>query len=321
MMKKLFLSILLLVYSVFAFIQATFAWISLSTQNTLDGMEMSVTMESGMEISLDGENFYQQISEDMLRKEIGHIIKLDSITSVDGISFQKNYIGDEIFAVGNKDYITFDLWFRTSIPTTKYLYVVENINSTLNYDLVQEKSFDGTYVVSKGVEWVNQSDFNNGDEVILAGTRKTYYAAEAMRMSFVEKRVETSLLGQDDERTDFVTKIYDPSENETRGFGKEYGAYSYYLARQGEGSLQLPTVYPNTIYHLTTFKNPYEAFSNTSQIATFQKGETIDGVGYLYAKIKVNIWLEGWDADCIDAIFADSVMMQLKFRGARLASE
>ncbi|HQB96157.1 MAG TPA: hypothetical protein PK554_05930, partial [Bacilli bacterium] len=197
-MRKLLVSILLLIYSAFAFMQATFAWISLSTQNTLDGMEMTVTMESGMEISLDGENFYPQISEQMLRREIGNIIKLDSITSIDGISFQKNYIGNAVFAVGNKDYITFDLWFRTSIPTTKYLYLVENVNSTLNYDLVQEKSFDGTYVVSKGVEWVNQSDFDNGDEIILAGTRKTYYAAEAMRMSFVEKRVEASLLGQDD---------------------------------------------------------------------------------------------------------------------------
>ncbi len=320
-MRKLLVSILLLIYSAFAFMQATFAWISLSTQNTLDGMEMTVTMESGMEISLDGENFYPQISEQMLRREIGNIIKLDSITSIDGISFQKNYAGNAVFAVGNKDYITFDLWFRTSIPTTKYLYLVENVNSTLNYDLVQEKSFDGTYVVSKGVEWVNQSDFDNGDGIILAGTRKTYYAAEAMRMSFVEKRVEASLLGQDDERTDLITKIYDPSENEARSFGKEYGFYSYYLAQHGENSLKLPTVYPDTIYHLTTFKNPYEAFNNTSQIAAFQKGVTVDGVSYLYAKVRVNIWLEGWDADCIDAIFADSVMMQLKFRGARLASE
>lgn len=320
-MRKLLISILLLIYSVFAFVQATFAWISLSTQNTLDGMEMTVTMESGMEISLDGENFYDQITEEMLRKEIGNIIKLDSITSMDGISFQKNYIGDEEFAVGNKDYVTFHLWFRTSIPTTKYLYVVENINSTLNYDLVQEQNFDGTYVVSKGVEWVNQSDFDNGDEIILAGTRKRYYAAEAMRMSFIEERVEASLLGQDDERTDLSTKIYDPSENESRGFGKEYGAYSYYLARQGENSLALPTIYPEVIYNLTTFKNPYEAWNNTSQIATFQKGLTIDGIGYLYAKVKVNIWLEGWDADCIDAIFDDNLMMQLKFRGARLATK
>ena len=121
-MRKLLVSILLLIYSAFAFMQATFAWISLSTQNTLDGMEMTVTMESGMEISLDGENFYPQISEQMLRREIGNIIKLDSITSIDGISFQKNYAGNAVFAVGNKDYITFDLWFRTSIPTTKYLY-------------------------------------------------------------------------------------------------------------------------------------------------------------------------------------------------------
>ena len=230
--------------------QATFAWISLSTQNTLDGMEMTVTMESGMEISLDGENFYPQISEQMLRREIGNIIKLDSITSIDGISFQKNYAGNAVFAVGNKDYITFDLWFRTSIPTTKYLYLVENVNSTLNYDLVQEKSFDGTYVVSKGVEWVNQSDFDNGDGIILAGTRKTYYAAEAMRMSFVEKRVEASLLGQDDERTDLITKIYDPSENEARSFGK--GWIFYYLAQQKD-SLKLQLL-SDTIYHLTTFK-------------------------------------------------------------------
>lgn len=320
-MRKLFISILLLVYSIFAFVQATFAWISLATQNTLDGMEMTVTMESGMEISLDGVNFYDQISEKLLRKEIGNIIKLDTVTSIDGKSFQKNFIGSETFAVGNKDYMTFDLWFRTSIPTTKYLYLVENINSRLNYDLVKEKSFDGTYVISRGAEWINQDDFDNGDGIVLKGTKKTYYAADAVRIAFLEKVVESSLLGQDDNRTGLITKIYDPSENEYRGYGKEYGAYSYYLARHGEDSPKLPTVYPDTLYNLTTFKNPYQAWDNTSQIATFQKGEVIEGISYLYAKVKINIWLEGWDADCLDAIYDDSLIVQLKFRGARLASE
>jgi len=320
-MKKVFISIFLLLYSIFAFSQATFAWISLSTKNTLDGMDMTATTESGMEVSLDGVNFSTEITADMIRREIGNIIRLDDITSLDGINFQKDLKDNSTIAVGNKDYITFTLWFRTSLPTTKYLYLVDNISSDLNYELAKEQTLDGTYVVSKGTEWINDREFDNGNGIVEIGTKDIYYAANAIRISFVEKAVEDSLLGTEDLREDLISKIYDPSENETRGYGKEIGAVSYYKAKSGDDSISLPTIIPSTIYSLTTFKNPYEAMDNTSQIATFQKGEAIEGISYLYAKVNINIWLEGWDADCLNAVYNDLVLVQLKFRGARLASE
>jgi hypothetical protein len=38
---------------------------------------------------------------------------------------------------------------------------------------------------------------------------------------------------------------------------------------------------------------------------------------YYVGKVTMNIWLEGWDADCFDAILDDVIRIQLKFRAGK----
>lgn len=318
LLKKVALSILLLVYSTFAFVQATFAWISIATQNTLEGMKMELASDSGIEVSLNGKDFYPNISGADLKKEVGNLVNLTHITSTDGINFSKDFFSPKV-AVGNKDYITFTLWFRTTLPTTKYLFLIDNINDKVTYDEALIKNFDGTYVVSEGTTWVSTATFDNGDNIVKIGESGKYHASDAIRISFVEENVDKNLLNDEDLRKDLKVKIYDPSEDESRGYGVEIGSYNLMKTINGN-VISLPTSKPNTVYSLSEFKNPYQAYNDSSLVSSFIEGKEINGVSYWYTKITINIWLEGWDADCFDAIFEDKVLIHLKFRGSNLVS-
>ena len=84
------------------------------------------------------------------------------------------------------------------------------------------------------------------------------------------------------------------------------------MKQRVDSSILPPTNKPNTIYQLSSMQYNYYAVNNNSHCGDFQEGSD----GYLYAKINVTIWCEGWDADCLDGILKDNVLMQLYFRGA-----
>ena len=145
----------------------------------------------------------------------------------------------------------------------------------------------------------------------IANETHTYYAQDAMRIGIKELNVDLAPLKTEDNRTDLKKFIYDPSEDEDRGFGEIYGQYDI-LKQRVDSSILPPTNKPNTIYQLSSMQYNYYAVNNNSHCGDFQQGSD----GYLYAKINVTIWCEGWDADCLDGILRDNVLMQLYFRGA-----
>jgi hypothetical protein len=79
-----------------------------------------------------------------------------------------------------------------------------------------------------------------------------------------------------------------------------------------DGSVTPPVNKPDTKYQLSMMEYNYYATSNASHCATFQQGTD----GNFYAKVRVSIWCEGWDADCLDGILNDQVLVQLYFRCA-----
>ena len=78
-------------------------------------------------------------------------------------------------------------------------------------------------------------------------------------------------------------------------------------------------------YRLTTFDptNPYIAENDDSQVATMIATEDVnsDGDPIFRAKVRINIWIEGWDADAFNSILNDRIKIQLKFKAAKSSSE
>lgn len=308
--RKFYFSLFAVMFSFLAFSQATFAWITLSNEALLEDAQLNVIAESGFYVSLDGKNYSECLKQEDLEKIIGKNPKLYNVTSLDGKKFFTKQ-GEEI-KDAKDNYISFDLWFKTDNPTSKELFLVDNVSHEITYEIAKTKKVDGTFVVSKGVKWVSDIDFSYGEEDIKKGSIGSYYAANAIRIAIIEENLENEF--GVNEKEDLLSIIYDPSENEKMGYGVQTGAFEYYSKRLTV--LNPPKEYPNTKYSLTTFKNPYEAKTDDSMCARFQKVINSDGTPSYVAKVKVNIWLEGWDADCFNAIFADNVMVQLKFMGS-----
>lgn len=306
-MRKFYFSVFAVIFSFLAFSQATFAWITMSNEAMLEDAQLNVISDGRFYISLDGKNFKEKLSSEDIEAVIGKNPCMDNVTSIDGKSFFTKK-GEKVKPEGN--YISFCLYFKTDDITSNELFLVNNVSDKVTYETAND-NIDGTFVVSKGVTWVSDIDFSYGEENIKKGSVGSYYAANAIRIAIIEEELENDFSVS--EKKDLLSLIYDPSENEKMGYGATTGAFDYYSKRLDK--LTSPTILPNTKYSLTTFKNPYEANNDDSICARFQPYNE-NGERWYITKVRVNIWLEGWDADCFNAIFADKVMIQLKFVGS-----
>jgi len=298
----------------------TFAWISMSAISNIDGLGITASSGSELEISIDGENYSSQLPSILIQDLIGEM-KLYDVTTLDGINFQTGGFRDVADALPNEHYLSFDLWFRT-VRNEKSLYLINNIKDLVTFD----SNMPGTYVISRGVFWVAPVSFLNGpnaQDLVEKGDLGVYYGSDTIRISVIEQNDDTNPM---DLRTEDELKrfIYDPSENFDRGYGKLYGAYNYFF-QTAQYWMDTPREIQQASYRLSEFdpNNPYQALDNESMVGQMIETEdiNIDGKTYYRTKVRINIWIEGWDADTFDAVDKDVVKIQLQFKSALPAEE
>ncbi|PKK96902.1 MAG: hypothetical protein CVV58_03970 [Tenericutes bacterium HGW-Tenericutes-3] len=303
--RRIYSSIILILFTGIIFGTVSYAWITLSTINNVDG------------ISLDGINYQTELPAASIEQLFGDI-KLIDVTSVDGKEFLLGGLRTVGPATPNEHYLSFELWFQTTRPE-KNIFLIQNVSDIATYD----SSMNGTYVVSRGVSWAAKYDFQNGPletDMVYKGDRDTYYASDSIRISINEIKDEDNPL---DTRSseELRSFLFDPSGKPERGYGFTYGAYSYFVA-SSKYYIWLPTEMQVVSYRLTTFDptNPYIAQDDDSQLAVMMPTDVVDDDGKpLYrAKVRINIWIEGWDADAFDAVEDDRVKIQLQFKVANL---
>lgn len=310
-MKKLYISVFALCLGFIIFGTVTYAWITISTVNNIEGLYLSASTGDELEISLDGFHFSQTLDTESLEALIASQ-SLSDVTTLDGLNFYTGGLRPLDDAYPNKDYLSFELWFRT-VEAQRNVYLIQNVSDQASYDV----SIGGTYVVSRGIEWEANIDFVNGSQIsdmVHKGDKNTYYAKDAVRIGFQE------LIDQPyDQRAEDDLKhfIFDPSHNPLRGYGMSYGAYNYFL-NTTHNAIVLPEEKPNTIYELTKplEDNPYVANNQNSLITNLQSTGLYnqEGKEVYQSKVRVNIWIEGWDADAFDAILKDYIKIQLQFK-------
>jgi hypothetical protein len=308
--RKVIITLAVFLFAFTTLVTSSFAWFTIAQSATVGDLEMTVSNGGNLEISLDGVNYYDNLTKDQFDTYINNGMALTNVTTSDLENFYNSYVGDE--AIANKDYLTFTLYFRCDDQEMAGLYLTNNITRTYNYNVAKNNKLKGTYVYSKGVEYTSPVTFQYSEtEQRVKGSSATYYGAEALRLGFKELNFD-----DEDTRTELASFIYDPTENEVRGFGKEYGSTDF-IRQYVDSFITVPTNnLPDTTYELTTTEYNYYAKNNNSLCGTFQARTDTSGKTYYYSKIQVSIWLEGWDADCFDAIYKDDIIMQLYFRTA-----
>ena len=117
-----------------------------------------------------------------------------------------------------------------------------------------------------------------------------------------------------------ASKIFDLSRHPERGYGVSFGSLDYYNKKHGK-NIKAPAEPQNVITTLTKFNETDPRFPNdyNSLIASMIKTDKYNEQGDVYyeAKVDMMLWLEGWDADCFNAIHYDKITMKLKFRVGR----
>lgn len=315
-LKKIYLSVTTLLLLVMVFGTVTYAWISLATINNLDGLSLSASTGEELQISLDGINYASNIPTQELL-DITQKIRLYDVTTHDGIVFQTGGMRDKEPAVANKHYLSFEVYFQTSSPETE-VYLVNNVSHLARYD----SNLTGTYAISRGVEWRSNHTFQYGPnetDIVYKDEVGIYYASDAIRFGFIELNDDTNVLDTREE-SDLIKFIFDPTEDETMGVGKPYGSAAYYRAQTLS---YIPAIgeIPTISYRLTEInpKNPYEALDDESKILNLQPtGQFASNGREIYrGKVRINIWIEGWDANAFDPIGDDRIKIQLEFKALK----
>ena len=317
-LKNLHISLLSFTLVTLLFGTVTFAFFSVVTINNIDGLKLTASFGDELELSFDGIEYYNVLPSTPIEGSVEGI-RLYDVTSIDGINFQTGGLREVGLAVPNEHYLSFDLWIRTS-QAEHDIFLINDVSKEMKFG----DKRDGTYFVSKGVSWRSPHTFFNGpliEDTVQAGDIGIYYGHDAIRISIIELKDENN---PNDQRAieDLRTYIYDPSRNPNRGYGSPVGAFSYFFQRTLIYQ-NPPTKYPPTSYRLSEMDphNPYQALDNESLVATLQPTDTRDQKNNIYysAKVRINIWIEGWDADAFDAIDRDIIQIQLQFKAARKA--
>lgn len=316
--RKFSISIMSLIFSFAIFGTVTYAWFSLAKTNVLDNLTINITTGNHLEISLDGVDYYKKLPARLVQEAIGKQLSLKDVTSYDGINFMGGPLKEEEVRP-NIDYFSLTFWFRTTAQDKRDVYLVDNVSNDIDFG----DEADGTYVVSRGIKWRSDNTFQNGPnpltDTVYPGQRGMFKGADAIRISFVEEKDKANPYDVRSEDK-LIHFIFDPSGDQERGFGKSYGAFAYFKAKRKE-DIKIPEVIPDAQYDLTEFSeaNPYIPLNSKSRVTKLI--DTVDkspeGKIYYRGKLTVNIWLEGWDADCFSSIYRDTIKVQLRFKAGR----
>ena len=300
-MRKLSISILAVVFAVVAMGATTFAWFTITNTAKINQFEVEVTAGSGFEIAVTNVGgapsaWKSTITKAEVEAAIGNVV-LKDLTSTDGATFYPiseigvGVNGTDDYKLGDAvtdGYAEFDIHFRSKAAGTVKLNMEEtNITST-GKTKVADVAFDEAYT---------------GGDSFTATSDVLAYAMNAARMAIIESNTLKVIL----EKAGATLNTAGTLDN-TVGFGTAHakGALAYYIAKN-----QIDTT-GMVLSGLGTGPNT-EKFGDTvyttkiADIATGPSNEWYTG------KITVRIWLEGWDAECLNVIFNDHLKVNIQF--------
>lgn len=342
--RKLMFSILSVALAFITLGATTFAWFTLNTTADIQRIETTVTVGTGIEISIDGTTFRSTI----LTTDIDAVIegkisdyKFDALTSQNGYEIKKF----ELKQVSNEEeegelqtvaeytdapdftYIEFPLWFRSPTKGAR-VYLL---------------SRSETY--SDAVGWKSDAQFKypgrgqGQDGIVQVDETINIYAADSLRFSFQDYNIEW--------KTDLKKFSLSPLESakvfeldprdrgQTTGgnirLGKEElitdsGMVPYFNQKSQikiDDAVLEDVELPENLFHNENLVGAEalapedgiirDVTGNVAiPIVTLNVQKEGDEVFY-YGYTMVRIWLEGWDPDCFNAVLGKGFSIYLVF--------
>ena len=287
--RKLTIAVIALVFAVVSLSTSTYAWFTMSNTAQVDAFKAEVKAGEGIEIAIteDGDASAAQwytgnVPATVVTDVIGNM-KFDAVTTnaTNLVQAKFQYIEGE--NAEDDEWASFYIHIKTAQAGEVYLDSI-----TLGSDAVSQWTVDKNYVKADG------SDAQVNDTL-------TYEVANAARIAFIYK----------DASNNDVYKVYendnevgaDGAEKNTLGNTNNNGALSYYNNKNSYTA-------ENGKLKTAPTENAY-VINQIGDLSTDVKlGET---QGNTYITVRVLIWVEGWDAECINAIFAQKLLTSINF--------
>lgn len=330
--RKLMLSAFTLLFAVISLGASTYAWFTLSKDAEVEAFQGKVTSgTSGLEIgvgligdtqpyqwratSLDLAADLNSLSEDILTKlkfdavQNANPLGNGSFTGLDVTKKDSGYAGAVQYYAGQKvvngeeteikdgTYLSFQLFFRLADTNDS----TENAKVYLtNYQMLTNPTEDLENGDVDG--WHVNKDYKdiNGTPVTVEGVKTTgvkpkYYVSDAARMAIVGKTAEQKHLIETNEYASSVNGYYSSGSQSN-------GALSYYNNFNGI-EISLPDEYAQP----TVGPETNQTKAGAIEICDLIKDNKYEG------SATITIWIDGWDGECINAIFGQILCINLSF--------
>ena len=289
--RKLTIAVIALVFAVVSLSTSTYAWFTISNTAQIENFEAQVILGDGIEIAVTNT---QDVGEaDWF---IGSV-KGDYIKNV----FEQN--GFEKFAA------------LTTSDTTSFLNVDddedENGSGFIEFYVHIRAAKEGKVMLSsiefetEEVEWVPGVGYLLGDNAteVSATDKVTYKVADAARVSLkVIADQSTPYIYQNNQ----ANNEFDGDSGYSGNYlGQQCvnGALAVYNAKNEENQIEVP----ETTYEANEIKDLEGTAQELSTIAAY------DNTNDTIVTIQVKVWIEGFDSECVNALFAQTLGVALGF--------
>lgn len=348
-LKKFILGITALSLTTVCLVSTTFAWFAKNANAWTDDFEVELHINEGLEISADGINYYEGLDKKQIARAVALLryntendanLKYADLTDDQVETYSKislapvspdanfNFYGfntsdyskqdineyldttDNLYKPINltaekktESYVAFDLYFKAIISSndprdTYYLRFTQNIND--GNDESYAKSVDSTVKITNSLNIIPDKDLRENPI-----TKGLYNSGDSITIN-PENAVRIATI------TETNTNIFEPNE----GYGS-----SAYKNCPNDDSLHNPVVNPMVTYfnnshnlgnlYLENYENRVitKNTMHSNNLGAFKKE---DGQ-YNIIKMRVYLWLDGYDADYIEGVDTDKMHFYLSF--------
>lgn len=288
--KKMIISVLTLIITVGAFAATTFAWFTLGNQATIGQIEAEIETTSGLEVSVDGLNWYNALPKSVINEEVANKT-LKALTSTNGVSFS---------TVTNLQNST-----PTTTPASEGF-----ITLTLLFRSAKTGSVKLSDLVFGGNDVTIPSDvaFTGKNGAIAQGGNVVANPKDAARISLTNL-TSTSIFQAPADATNTISV----------GFAD---AHSYYFAKTLELLGNVHDGNDFTTGSQVALDNSLAAIEATFEDVLVFDADATDAQfsfalvktgDFWTASVNVNIWIEGWDSQAYNFIQGLPLTFDMKF--------
>lgn len=303
--RKLTIAVIALVFAVVSLSTSTYAWFTMSTDADVDAFTADVKAGQGIEIAVTKTNDHSNaqwytglVPKTVVQGVVPENLKFDAVTTADAKTFNKL---KNAAAVENTDYLTFYVHIKAAEQGSIRL-------NGITLDSMKEAAAPGYWTADAAYQL---GILEGSDEVaeVAVNDKVLYEVENAARVSiavynessfgaatiYENKASDTTLENEENGIKSYVAG----NQTGLNNSGNTNGAFSYYNSKSSDAedlkADSAPTVTSTTI----------DTLSNPSSL----KPITANGI----CTLEVKVWIEGWDTECINAIFAQTLSVALSF--------